>query len=84
MQQAQQEVALLQQCTKAKRFTTLLGVAWVTDQSIQNFSKFPEVISGDTTHKVNNCWMPLHTFVGKNSENSTFQIMWVFMASEQQ
>ena len=83
-EEAAEEVALMQRVTKTTKVTMLLGLAWVTDQSLRNFCMFPEVLSGDTTHKVNSSKMPLHTYVGKNSENQIFPVMHAFMSSEQQ
>ena len=61
----------------------LLAVAWVTKDSVDTFSQFPEVLSSDATFKTNNEKRPLLHYSGYDSENQVFPAMWVFLPSQQ-
>jgi hypothetical protein len=82
--EADTEIKLYMKASGASRIKVLLGCAWVSDQNVENFVKFPEVLSGDTTHKTNSSKMPLHLYTGLNSEGKLFPVMHVFMPSKQQ
>lgn len=80
---AMKDFKKMQKVSGTDSVCVLLAVAWVTKDSVDTFSQFPEVLSSDATFKTNNEKRPLLHYSGYDSENQVFPAMWVFLPSQQ-